>query len=591
MLTRDAGTLPVTFGQEQTGVVGMLAQGLPMTRTLEAAAAVAARVQPHSRAAILLLNDERLEVAAEHNLTPEERRILAKLPAGNAVDALNKLAREFEDAQVKPLLTYSSELVGSLVVFGFGTGNDQAIRALDEICAIATLGIEQRNMAEELTYRAHHDPLTHLWNRLWMQDEIARSLDTAADNGSYTGLLQIGLDSFRLINDVLGAQAANEVVREVGARLSHALRPGLSLARGSGDEFLILLPSLAGPQAVQSMASQFLTWFEKPFKIGEHELLVRASIGAAVSGPGECDADTLQRRADVALRYAKKYHRGKTASFAPSMVVTPPERLAMEKHLRFALQKRELELFYQPQVSLKTGRLVGAEALLRWRHSSLGYISPASFIPLAEEIGIMDEIGDWVIGDVLRQLEMWQRAGMRNVRLAANVSATQFSRSDFAASVARRLRTAEIDPKHLELEVTESAVMRDFEHAVRQMRLLNSLGVCTALDDFGTGHSSLAYLQQLPVQRLKIDRMFVKGIAASDERPPLLNSIIQMGHAVGCSVIVEGIETQEQALALAAMDCEEMQGFLVSKPVPAAEFLAWSRRRNGILTLSGEATS
>lgn len=554
----------------------MLAQGFPVARTLEAAAVVAARTGAGGRAAILLLNNDRLEIAAEHNLTPADKLALHRLSADlGALETMDPGC----NTQIRPLLTYSSELVGALVVFGVGGSAQQPCTALDEVCAIATVAIEQRNMAEELAYRAHHDPLTHLWNRLWMQDEIARALEIAHDTGATTGLMLVGIDSFGLINDVLGAKAGNEVLRQVGARLSEAMEPGFSLGRGSGDEFLILTPNLPSPERVRSIASQVSTWFDKPFEIAQNELLVRVSIGTAACGPGECDADTLQSRADTALRYAKKNSRGRMACFTPSMATNPPERLAMEKHLRFALQKRELELFYQPQVDLTTGLIVGAEALLRWRHSSLGLISPGTFIPLAEEIGIIDEIGDWVVGEVLRQLQAWQTSGIRNIRLAANVSALQFARADFAASVARRLRTSQIDPKQLELEVTESAIMHNFEHGVRQIRLINSLGVCTALDDFGTGHSSLAYLQQLPIQRLKIDRMFVKDIGGSEERPPLLKSIIEMGHAVGCSVIAEGIETQEQAMALAAMQCEEIQGFVISKPMPAQQFSKWVRDR------------
>ena len=261
------------------------------------------------------------------------------------------------------------------------------------------------------------------------------------------------------------------------------------------------------------------------------------------------------------------------------MIVTPPERLAMEKHLRFALQKREFELYYQPQIHTPTGELTGVEALLRWKHSSVGFISPATFIPIAEELGIIDEIGDWVIGEAIRWLEFCHESGLNLGRVAVNVSALQFSSGNFASSVAKRLRTARIKPEHLELEITEGAVMTNFEHGLRQLEILRSLGVTTALDDFGTGHSSLAYLQQLPIHRLKIDRMFVKDIVSRDERPPLLYTIIQMGRALGCSVIAEGVETAEQALALSAMRCDDVQGFFFSKPLPAKDLLKWALAR------------
>lgn len=502
MLTSEPGLL-AAGAERESGVVRMLAQGLPMARTLEAAAVVAARVQQNGRCAMLLVEDDSLALAAGHDLTADDRTALAGLSNEGGIAELATFGSR-QRAEVRPLMTYASELVGALVLFGVAELNQQTSQALDEVCAIATVAIEQRNLAEELAYRAHHDPLTHLWNRLWIEEEIARTLEVSSATGHYTGLLLIGVDSFGLINEILGSKAGSELLRQVAVRLSEAVDGGCSVARGSGDEFLVLLPNLSSPERVATFASQLLAWFDKPFQIGEHELLVRASIGTTFAAAGECDADVLQTRADMALRYAKKHERGRTAAFSPCMVKTPPERLVLEQHLRFALQKREFELFYQPQVHLATGKLVGAEALLRWKHSSLGFISPALFVPIAEQIGIIDEIGDWVIGEAIRQLESWQHSGLRGIRVAANVSALQFSRGDFANAVSRRLRTTSIDPRDLELEITESAVMRDFDHGLRQFRLLRSLGICTALDDFGTGHSSLAYLQQLPIQRLKL---------------------------------------------------------------------------------------
>jgi diguanylate cyclase (GGDEF)-like protein len=560
-----------------SGVLGMLAQGFPVSRTLQAVAAVAARIQHNARCAILVIKDDRLAIAAECGLTVADRHLLNQLCALPGTAALDTFGVQ-HCADVRQLVTHAAELIGALIVFGLtrSADNDKTASQLDQVCAIATVAIEQRHLTEELSYRAHHDPLTHLWNRVWIEEETARTLEAALETGRSTGLVLIGIDSFRMINEVLGTKAGNELLRQVAARLLDALDTGLLLARGSGDEFIILMPNLTSAERVNSFASQLLAWFDKPFEIGSHELLVRASIGTAFAVPGECDADELQNRADTALRYAKKQTRGRTSGFNASMVTTPPERLAMEKHLRFALQKREFELYFQPQVHVPTGKLLGVEALLRWKHASLGFISPVSFVPMAEEIGIIDEIGDWVLGEAIRSLERWQRSGLENLRVAVNVSALQFSKGDFANAVAKRLRSTPIKPEDLELEITESAVMTNFEQGLRQIKLLRSLGVKIALDDFGTGHSSLAYLQKLPIQRLKIDRMFVKNITSSDDRPPLLSSIIQMGRALGYAVIAEGVETAEQALALSAMQCEEIQGFLISTPMPAKDLLLWA---------------
>jgi diguanylate cyclase (GGDEF)-like protein len=563
-----------------SGALSMLAQGLPIARTLAAVAAVAAHLQPGARSAVLLVKDDRLLIAAEYNLRPSDRLLLNKLCAEGGSDAFGHFAL-LHCVEVRSLVTQSAELVGAVIVFDLKhpEGDNKTSLQLDEVCSIATLAIEQKNLSEELSYRAHHDPLTHLWNRVWMEEEIARALENAVETGRATGLIMIGIDSFRLINGLLGSSAGNELLRRIALRLQDALETGFALARGGGDEFLILMPNLLSDDRARAFASQLLTWFVEPFEIGDHELLVRASVGTAVAAPGACESSELQHRAETAMRHGKKCSRGRVSVFDVSMMTTPPERLVMEKHLRFALQKREFEVYYQPQIHLPTGKLIGVEALLRWRHASLGFISPASFIPIVEEIGLIDEVGDWVVGEAIRQLEIWHRTGLAGIRVAVNVSALQFARGQFANSVARRLRTALIRPEDLELEVTESAVMVNFEYGLRQLTLLRSLGVLIALDDFGTGHSSLAYLQQLPIQRLKIDQIFIRSIKQADERPPLLSSIIQMGQGLGCSVIAEGVETAEQAAALAAMKCTEIQGYLFSRPLPPHELLKWAKAR------------
>jgi len=577
------GSDTVAVGEtfSNSGALSMLVRGFPIGRTLGAVAAVAGHLREDTRSAVLLVHEEQLSIAAECELLPGDRDALNRLCAEGGTAELSDFGLKF-DAEVKLLITQSAELVGAVVVFGLkGSEVDENIRLqLDEVCSIATLAIEQKHLSEELSYRAHHDPLTHLWNRLWMEEEIARALNHSLETGLSTGLIIIALDSFRLINGLLGSRAGNELLRRVGERLQNAMEPGFAMARGGGDEFFVLLPNLTSSDRVSSFAAQLLAWFVEPFQIGDHELLVRASLGTAVAKCGECDAGELQHRADTATRHAKKSSRGQVAAFDSSMITMPPERLVMEKHLRFALQKREFEVFYQPQIHLPSGSLTGVEALLRWKHPSLGYISPGAFIPILEDMGFIEDVGDWVIQEAIRQLEVWHRAGLEGLRVAVNVSAVQFSRNEFANSVARRLRTASIRPEDLELEITESMVMTDFAHGLRQLTLLRSLGILIALDDFGTGHSSLAYLQQLPIQRLKIDQMFIRRITQADDRPPLLSSIIQMGHGMDCSVIAEGVETVDQARALAAMSCKEIQGYLFSKPLPAAELLKWAKQRN-----------
>lgn len=555
------------------------APGMPVDRTLEAIAAMAARLQTHLRCAILVLENCRFQIAAEHGLGAEDRQqvktmCLAGVPIPPA------LSYECQ-AHVKALITQTAEMIGAVVLFGIeGNPEDpQLARQIEDICWIATLAIEQKHLSDELTYRAHHDPLTHLWNRVWIEREIESALQRAEHTEVAVGLLAIGIDRFRVINDVLGHQVGDELLRQIAGRMGHSLDPACALARGEGDEFLVLVPDVLSPAQLSTNSEAVLRCFSDTFRIGDHELMAQVTIGGSVAVPAFCNRQELLNHAHIALRYAKKQARGRFARFEPAMITVPPERLAMEQHLRFALQKREFEVYYQPQVDLASGELLGVEALLRWKHPSLGFISPGTFIPMAEEIGAIEDMGDWVIDEALRDLRQWRAAGLGKLRMAVNVSALQFSRADFGSIIAGKLRRSQVAPEEFELELTESTVMAKFEQGLRQLKILRSLGILIAVDDFGTGHSSLAYLQQLPIHRLKVDRMFVRGILRREERPPLLVSVIQMAHALGLSVIAEGIETPEQALALAAMGCEEGQGFLFSKPLPFQELQAWAKKR------------
>lgn len=558
----------------------LLAHGSPLSRTLEAAANVAASIRGSAGCGILLIDGDAFVLGASCGLQAGAQRLLSRCSHLSINDCL-RLLGESQRTEVRSLVTASAELIGAVVVFDMPTTGDLGLIAaqMDEVCAIAMLAIESKHLVDELYFRAHHDALTQTWNRLWMEGEVARVLDDSVETGFGTGLMVIGIDSFRVINELLGSQVGNDLLREITGRLDNALQVNWSLARCSGDEFVILMPDLRSADQVYAYAEEIIGVFAQPFELGDHELIVRASIGTAYSAAGECRADEMQNRAEIALRHGKRCLRGRVSPFTKAMASTPPERLEMERHLRFALQKREFEIFYQPQVQLSTGKLIGVEALLRWRHPSLGFISPASFIPIAEQIGIIDEIGAWVLTEAIHQLSYWHHTGLTDLRVAVNVSAIQFSRDDFASLVSKSLRKSDIRPHDLELEITESAVMTNFESGARQMRLLQSLGVMTALDDFGTGHSSLAYLKQLPIQRIKIDRMFVKDIASEHESHPLLSGIIQMGRALGCAVIAEGIETAEQALALTALQCDEVQGYFFSKPLPPNELLTWAKSR------------
>jgi len=560
---------------EPTAALEMVVRGASLHRTLAAIAGIVSGENPSARCAILLFEDERFTPAAEHNLLPCDRELMRSFQLCSTLKYLNDLARQ-NGVEVRPLMTQTAELIGALAVFGMGQASNASLnQGLEQVCLLATLAVEQKHLTEELSYQAHHDPLTHLWNRTWMEGEIKRVLMAANQAKTNMGLAAIGLDRLRVINDVLGCQVGNELLRQVARRFLEAIRSRFVLARDGGDEFTVLMPGVSSEAEIAEASEKLLHCFNDVFRIGDHELIVSATIGTAFAEPASLSGPDLQNRAHTALRYAKKRSPGRIAPFHRSMVNIPPERLVMEQHLRFALQKRELELYYQPQIELQTGLLVGMEALLRWNHPALGFISPGTFIPLAEEIGIIEEVGDWVLEEAIAQKEEWNAQHLPRFRVAVNVSAVQFSRNSFANLVAQKIRRARIQPRELELEITESLLMTNFDHGVRQLSLLRSLGVLIAIDDFGTGHSSLAYLQQLPAHRLKIDRMFVREISHKEERPPLLSSIIGMAHALGLGVIAEGVETPEQLGVLSAMNCEEIQGYYFAKPMAARDVPAW----------------
>ncbi len=560
----------------------MLGEGLSADSVLQSALQVICNVCPEVRAAILVIQEDAFVTAARWGLTPGDCEFLAKLNYSELTSFLEPPSGE-QGVYVRPLITHAAEIVGMLVILNQNavTNLGTCERQIELACVIATLAIEQKQIVDELSYRALHDPLTHLWNRTRIEEEIAASLGSGGEK--YTGVILVGLDSFQSLNELLGAEAGDELLIQTAARITQAAEPGFSVARGSGDEFIVLMPDLVSRDRVQTFSSELMIWFDKPFLVAEHELGVRASLGFSVVKAGACDAGALLTQAGSALRYGKKNGRGRATSFDQIRTRYSPERLLMESHLRFALQKREFVLAFQPQVELVSGNIVGVEALLRWRHASIHFISPASFIPIAEEIGLIEEIGEWVLGEAIRQLEIFQRSGFPALRMAVNVSAVQFSRVDIASLVAKALRVAGVRPEDLELEITETAVMANFDRGVKQMKLLRSLGILLALDDFGTGHSSLAYLMQIPVQRLKIDRMFVKEIVSEMERPPLLANMVQIGREMGHSVLCEGVETHEQLSVLRSMGCDEVQGFLFAKPMASQEFLTWAADYQGSL--------
>jgi diguanylate cyclase (GGDEF)-like protein/PAS domain S-box-containing protein len=431
--------------------------------------------------------------------------------------------------------------------------------------------ITQRRKAEDqLAFQANHDVLTGLPNRRLLEDRVRQAIAYARRNGSSFGLFYIDLDSFKVVNDSLGHLTGDLLLQEAARRLRSAVRESDTLARSGGDEFVLVATDLHGPRSAEMVAEKLRQALVDPFEISGHELFATASIGISMYPRDGNDTQSLQRNADSAMYAAKRAGKNATRFFTPEMSAVAMERLRLESRLRRALENRELSLVYQPQFHASKHSLAGFEALLRWNPAS-GAIPPAKFIPVAEETGLIVPIGTWVLHEACRQILGWSVKDRKPVRLAVNVSEAQFSRSDFVKTVRQCLQDYQVDPRLLELELTESMIMRDFEKTAAKMSQLQDLGVSIAIDDFGTGYSSMSYLQRLPIDALKIDRSFLKGIDRERRAVPLLRALVALGRSLKMRVVVEGIETPRQLEIVRELGCDEVQGFLLGVPSPVAD--------------------
>ncbi len=425
---------------------------------------------------------------------------------------------------------------------------------------------------ENLDFLAHHDPLTSLPNRMLFRARLEHSLQQADRDGCRRAVLYVDLDRFKRVNDTLGHPAGDELLQAVAKAMAQVVRQGDTLARLGGDEFVLLTEGLKEPQDAASVARKLLDVFAEPFEVRGHALYITASIGIALYPDDGRDADTLVANADVSLYQAKALGRNAYQFFEPKMSAGALERLELENELRGALARQELEVYYQPQVYLPTGEIEGAEALLRWRHPQRGFVSPVEFIPLAEEMGLIAEIGAWVLRQACQQLVAWDAQGVYVRRVAVNLSVQQLERPVLVGKVEQILAETGISAERIELEVTESMIMREADQAIDTMNGLRELGVKLAVDDFGTGYSSLAYLKKLPLHRLKIDRTFVRDLTSDPNDAAIARAIIAMGQSLGLLVLAEGVENRDQAEFLSGEGCHEVQGYYFGRPVPAHEF-------------------
>jgi len=443
------------------------------------------------------------------------------------------------------------------------------VQTLERVVAARTLRLNAVN--QELRRLATHDSLTGLPNRALFEDRIVQSMAQADRSGQPLALLLLNLDRFKLVNDAMGHQSGDELLKEVGKRLLGAMRSADTLARLGGDEFVMIVSSIRGAEDALKNAERVLATFERVVGIQGVEVQCSARIGIALYPSDATSVSTLLSHADAAMSLAK-HSDTKVQCFVPGMQRVPRAKVRLETELREALIAGQLELHYQPKVDIKSGRIQSAEALIRWRHPLRGLVQPDEFIPFAEESGLIGPIGEWVVREACRQARAWQDEGLESIRVAVNLSPKQFRHGTLLGIMRRALDDAGLDPRYLEVELTESTVMSDAEGSVRILEHLSQMGVLVSVDDFGTGYSSMSYLRRFPVDKLKIDRTFIKDIVSCADDASIVRAIISLAHSLRLKVIAEGVETCEQLELLRSLDCDQYQGYLCSPAVPPAEF-------------------
>ncbi len=431
---------------------------------------------------------------------------------------------------------------------------------------------ERKLVYEKLAHQANHDSLTSLPNRALLNDRLEHAFERARRDNNKVAVLFLDLNRFKNVNDSYGYSVGDKLLVEVSERLTSRMREEDTIGRLVGDEFLIIMEELNRASDAGVLAQKLADSFTEPFIIEGHELFMSTSIGISVfPDDGEKRSEQISN-SDVAMYQAKKDDRNSYRFYSQELTTAAVERTALEAQLRSAVQRNELVLHYQPQVSLKSGEIIGAEALVRWKHPVMGMVPPGKFIPLAEESGLIVPIGEWVLRAACEQMAAWKSKGYSINLLAVNVAGPQITRIDLVSLVKEILEQSRLNPSCLELEITEGFIMHDPRQAIRLLHELKQLGIVLAIDDFGTGHSSLAYLKQFPIDKLKIDQAFVKNVSNDRHDDAIARAVVTLGHALDLKVIAEGVETEDQQEFLSSEGCDEGQGYLYGRPIEAEEF-------------------
>ncbi|MEW6516195.1 MAG: EAL domain-containing protein [candidate division FCPU426 bacterium] len=432
----------------------------------------------------------------------------------------------------------------------------------------------QKQSEAMIEHLAHYDSLTDLPNREYFRHRLAAAIDAAKKQGHKVGVAIVGLDRFKLINSSLGHSAGDRVIRSVGHRLRDQVDESILIARMGGDEFILLFPRLSHFRQATQHCQEILAAFAQPFQMGEQEVYVKASMGVSLYPEDGDDPQTLIKNADAALNEAKQTGRNHHKFYTAKLDSVAPQQLFIETSLRQALEREEFVVYYQPQVDFAKNQIIGWEALLRWQHPTMGLVAPDRFITLAEETGLIVPLGLWALKTACRQVRHWHLAGFPDLRIAVNLSARQILEPELVEAVLGICRESDLDPRFLELEITESLFMEDSTVTKMILQWLRKKGASIAIDDFGTGYSSLTYLKQFPINALKIDRSFVMDCLTNPDDAAIVTTIVSIARNLDLRLIAEGVETVEQLRFLQSLGCHEFQGYLFSRPLPAAECLA-----------------
>jgi len=460
------------------------------------------------------------------------------------------------------------------------------VASLEQVVTARTEGLEAAN--RQLRHLATHDPLTGLPNRVLLDDRLTQAIAHARRDSQQFAVLVIDLDRFKLVNDSLGHRAGDELLSEVARRLSGIVRNIDTVARVGGDEFVLVVSPSAEQQDVERIAQRVVEVLQVPTRISGVDVRISPSVGIAFYPADGASTEALMVNADAAMYCAKQRGRSNVQRFESGMDRITRERVGLQNDLHYALARGQFELHYQPKVDAATGKVHSAEALIRWLHPERGMIGPDNFIPLAEECGLIESIGEWVIREACHQSKAWQLEGLPPLRIAVNVAASQFRHGNLLDVIRRALNDSALEPRYLELEITESAVMTDPEESAGILEDLSRMGVVVSVDDFGTGYSSMSYLRRFPIDKLKIDRGFIAELMTRADDASIVRAIISLAHSLRLKVVAEGVETLEQLDFLKSMGCDQYQGYHFSPPLPAVEFGELVLRREDAVRFSEE---